>query len=187
MDNKYLDNFVLNEALEDYFNELELRQEVEEEYNYIINEANAGKKIGDKFSKLMDINSEIAKSKKKKEIEKFKNKMLAIINKKKYKYYCIYDFYNPVKGALFFATAGSKYVSVSSANSVKNLYKSYAHYTLFGSNKRPFTKSMLADPIRQASGKCWKKEMKAKVLKSTITSYLVKDYLIPSCLKKYLL
>ena len=72
MDNKYLDNPILNEALEDYFDELE---------NY-----NEG--IKDFFSSL----NQNAKLKESKRLDKFLQKCAKKIKTKtKYKYYCLLE------------------------------------------------------------------------------------------------
>ena len=105
-------------------------------------------------------------------------KFSSIINKEEYKYYAIYNYCNPYKAAGIGALAGS---GGSSG------YINMGHYTLYGSNIKPFSKQMLSSAKAATVGNPWKKEMKAKTLKGYSQNYIKKKSDIPQKLQKYVI
>jgi hypothetical protein len=123
---------------------------------------------------------EIIQSEQKMLIDKF----MPIINKKEYKYYCIYNFCNPLKSAAVGGALGA--VAGNAGAGAAASYVNAGHYTLYGSNEKPFSLNMLSVG-KSMIGNPWKSEMKAKQLKASLTTYLKKKSQIPSQLSKYVI
>ena len=128
------------------------------------------------YEYLSEVNKQEGK---KAEQELMLRKFTEIIEKKEYKYYCIHDYNNPYKAGLIGAAGGGGAAAAYNAT--------MGHFTLYGSNEKPFTKDMLSLGRASFAGNPWKKEMKAKTLKSLSTVYIVRKSDIPSSLQKYVI
>ena len=130
----------------------------------------------------------------KKEEQKLIDKFMPIIKAKEYRYYCIYNYLNPYKNAYTGAVgtsigivAGSPVVAGVAGGIAAGKYAASGHYTLYGSNVKPFSKNMLSKERSAVAGNPWKSEMKARQLKTSYTTVILKKSQIPSKLQKYVI
>ena len=105
-------------------------------------------------------------------------KMLPIIKRKEYKYYCIYNYLNPFISATMSGVSGN----IGAAASYNNM----GHFTLYGPNVKQFSTSMLSLG-KSMVGNPWKKEMGAKQLKAVTSNIIKKKEDVPKELQKYVI
>ena len=147
---------MISDIVEEQFDDLLYECDVREE-QYYFNESLKEKGLNNEKQYLLD-------------------RMLPIIKKKEYKYYCIYNYCSPVKAGGIGAVAG-----IGGGAGYMNM----GHYTLYGSNEKPFSKSML---LKVPFGNNpWKKEIQAKKLKTSLTANITKKSDLPNELKKYVI